>query len=162
MMYIRKRPKEKGLLETKHEFKIFEVCVSCANTITMCSIRITAVFKIWRSDFGADIYRMYEMQGTETDLNRQLFRVVSVGQFWLDKARKSGNTVKTRSSWYEAMDALDIMIGNSREVILSTCPNNPFWPNKKKIDENSFLQIFSLILNCECSKKTVKVFRFQC
>ena len=52
------------------------------------------------------------MQGTETDLNRRLFRVASVGQFWLDKARESGNTVKKRSFLYEAMDALDFMIGN--------------------------------------------------
>ena len=44
IIYIRKRPKEKGLLETKHEFKIFEACVSGADTITI-SLRTQTYFR---------------------------------------------------------------------------------------------------------------------
>ena len=50
MIYIRKRPKEKGLLETKHEFKIFEACVSGADTITMCPFELRRFSK-----FGVQI-----------------------------------------------------------------------------------------------------------
>lgn len=103
MMYIRKRPKEKGLLETKHEFKIFEVGV--------CFVR-KHDNHVFHSNYGGfqnlafrfrcryipdERLHDSEMWGTETDFtcNRQLFRVsrvISLGQLWLDKARKSENT----------------------------------------------------------------------
>ena len=49
--------------------------------------------------------RLHEMQGTETDFacNRQLFRVsrvISLGQLWLDKARKSGNIVYSENTFF--------------------------------------------------------------
>ena len=129
--------------------------VSCANMITMCSISIklawdpeklmdaiiNSVVKIWRSDFGADIHRIRGCtKCKETD---RLVCVVSVGQFWLHKGRKSGNTEKSSFS-YE--NALDVMIGNSSKVKFSKGPTNLFWLYQKtrrllgvKISNGEFL-----------------------